>query len=177
VHNLPDGPARPQPGSACPLRLHPGARMLYMGPRSRAVRRLLDAGEAHLRNLAAGEFPPPSVFPYRSETMRRVLDEAVREFISSEHLRNLLAGEWVPLHDEEGQELVGIRGRIVPAVRQGERFGERGGGVNHPVGRVAHHIPPVDRAGPSAGGRLPVSFHRPVGRHRRLQGQGVVSGA
>lgn len=73
------------------------------------MRSLLDAGPAHLanlRNLAAGEWPTGS------KSMRSVLDDAVRQFVSSEHLRNLLAGAWVPLHDEEGQELVGIRGRI-----------------------------------------------------------------
>jgi len=44
--------------------------------------------------------------------MRSVLEDAVRRFVASEHLRNVLAGEWVPLHDEHGRELVGIRGRM-----------------------------------------------------------------
>jgi quercetin dioxygenase-like cupin family protein len=44
--------------------------------------------------------------------MRGVLEDAARQFIAGEHLKNVLAGEWVALHDEQGDVLAGIRGRI-----------------------------------------------------------------
>jgi len=44
--------------------------------------------------------------------MRSVLEAAVREFTAEEHIRNVLEGAWVPLHDEDGKELEGIRGRM-----------------------------------------------------------------
>ena len=44
--------------------------------------------------------------------MRSVLEMAARQFLATEHIKNVLVGEWVPLHDEAGQPLPGIRGRI-----------------------------------------------------------------
>jgi quercetin dioxygenase-like cupin family protein len=44
--------------------------------------------------------------------MRTVLEHAARQFVAEDHIRSLLAGEWVPLHDEAGAPLPGIRGRV-----------------------------------------------------------------
>jgi quercetin dioxygenase-like cupin family protein len=44
--------------------------------------------------------------------MHSVLLDAARRFVAGEHLRNVLAGAWTPLHDEAGNVLDGIRGRI-----------------------------------------------------------------
>jgi quercetin dioxygenase-like cupin family protein len=44
--------------------------------------------------------------------MRTVLEHAARQFVAGDHIRSLLAGAGVPLHDEAGAALPGIRGRI-----------------------------------------------------------------
>ena len=44
--------------------------------------------------------------------MEGVLRAATRRFVSSGHIRNVMTGSWVPMFDEEGRELDGIRGRM-----------------------------------------------------------------
>ena len=44
--------------------------------------------------------------------MQSVLEDAVRSFVKEDHIKNVLAGAWVRLHDEHGQVLRGIRGRM-----------------------------------------------------------------
>lgn len=55
----------------------------------------------------------------------QALIAAARQFASPEHLVNLLEGEWVPLFDDQGNELDGITGRIgACGIREGgEEFG------------------------------------------------------
>ena len=43
--------------------------------------------------------------------MRNVLESAARAFAAAEHIRSVHAGEWVPLHDDAGRVLSGIRGK------------------------------------------------------------------
>ena len=44
--------------------------------------------------------------------MQTSLLEVARRFVASEHLKNVLAGDWLTLHDDHGQPLEGIRGRM-----------------------------------------------------------------
>ena len=53
-------------------------------------------------------FHPGDYFPMPMTSIER----QVRAFVAGDHIKNLLAGEFVPLRDEEGQLLAGIRGRI-----------------------------------------------------------------
>lgn len=44
--------------------------------------------------------------------MESLLKQAQRKFVEEDHIANLLEGEWVPLFDQWGNELDGIRGRM-----------------------------------------------------------------
>ena len=44
--------------------------------------------------------------------MESILKAAQRKWSAEEHLKIVLEGAWMPLHDEAGNELKGIRGRI-----------------------------------------------------------------
>jgi quercetin dioxygenase-like cupin family protein len=50
---------------------------------------------------------------------------SIRDFLPEQHIRNLLTGNWVPMYDDKGQPLSGIRGRtgVSAETVQGVRIG------------------------------------------------------